>query len=92
MSVMRGDAYCLGPTRVGIPQGSKHDPGDRAKGCWFLASPGYITWNAAEHEKPVSDQAGNVGMWTTDREDITGRAAAAAPRRNARVALQARIH
>jgi hypothetical protein len=46
------------------------------KGCWFLAAPGYITGNADEHEKPVSDQAGNVGMWTTDREDITGRAAA----------------
>jgi hypothetical protein len=43
-----------------------------------LAAPGYITGDADEHEKPVSDQAGNasVGMWTTDREDITGRAAA----------------
>ena len=41
-----------------------------------LAAPGYITGNADEHEKPVSDQAGNVGMLTRDREDITGRAAA----------------
>ena len=76
MSVTRGDAYGLGPTRAGIPRGSKHDPGDYANGCTFLAAPGYITRNADEHEKPVSDQAGNVGMLTRDREDITGRAAA----------------
>ncbi len=35
MSVTRGDAYGLGPTRADIPRGSKQDPGDRAKAAGF---------------------------------------------------------
>jgi hypothetical protein len=76
MSVTRADAYGLGPTRAGIPRESKHDPGDRAKAAGFQQCLVILAGNADEHEKPVSDQAGNVGMWTTDREDITGRTAA----------------
>jgi len=61
MSVSRGEASGLWPTRAGISRGSNDDPGNRAKAAEFWRRPVIWTGNAGEHEMPVSDQAGNVG-------------------------------
>jgi hypothetical protein len=60
MSVSRGEASGLWPTRAGISRGSNDDPGNRAKAAEFWLRPVIWTENADEHEMPVSDRAGRV--------------------------------